>query len=383
MVINATPSPESHLRQDQLNAILSSMAEGLIAVDREEKVILMNQAAGIMLRLAPQAAIGRDIREIFQLERASFSVDQNQPIAPPVTRAIREKNIISVNLIDDLQIRNSAGGTFPIAMMAAPLLVEGEVDGAIIIFRDITRDKEVDRAKTEFVSLASHQLKTPLSAINWYAETMLEQEIGKLNRKQKEYLENLYSSNRRMIELVNSLLNVSRIDLGTFAVEPKPTDLRQIADSVIAEFNPVVAEKRIELAKLYAADLPSINVDPKLTRIIFQNYLSNAIKYTPPGGTVTVELSKVGGEIVWRVADSGFGIPAADHHKIFTKLFRSENVREQEADGTGLGLYIVKSIMEAVGGRVWFDSLEGQGSTFYAALPLAGMPARSGAKGLI
>ncbi len=377
----AAMPPLSPLRQDQLNAILSSMAEGLIAVDRSEKIILMNQAAGIMLRLAPQAAVGKDIREVFVLERGNSSTVR-EALAPPVSRAMAEKNIISFSLRDDLQLKNSAGVSFPVAMMVAPLLVAGEVDGAIVIFRDVARDKEVDRAKTEFVSLASHQLKTPLSAINWYAETMLEQEIGKLNRKQKEYLENLYNSNRRMIELVNSLLNVSRIDLGTFAIEPKPTDLRELADSVVAELAPILAEKRIDLSKLYATGLPILSVDPKLTRIVFQNYLSNAVKYTPPAGTIAVELSRVGEEIVWRVADSGFGIPASDQHKIFTKLFRAENIRDQEADGTGLGLYIVKSIMEAVGGRVWFESLEGQGSTFYAAFPLTGMPARSGAKGL-
>ena len=187
-------------RQEQLNAILSSMAEGLIAIDNERRIILMNQAAGILLRTAPPEATGQEIKQILAVYR------DNQPLAYqdlPIEKAITERDIISIGLLDNLSVKAKNGRLFPIAMTIAPLLAKGEISGAIILFRDITKDREIDQAKTEFVSLASHQLKTPLSAINWYSEMVLEEEVGPLNEKQKEYLKNLYDANRRMVELVN------------------------------------------------------------------------------------------------------------------------------------------------------------------------------------
>ncbi|MBI2100934.1 MAG: PAS domain S-box protein [Candidatus Vogelbacteria bacterium] len=372
---------EAELRekQEQLNAILSSMAEGLIAIDNDRRVILMNQAAGILLRTAPQEATGQDIRQILRSYRDGVELPYKDL---PIEKAMTERNIISVGLLENLSVRIKNGRLFPAAMMIAPLLNKGEVSGAIILFRDITKDKEIDRAKTEFVSLASHQLKTPLSAINWYSEMMLEEEVGPLNDKQKEYLKNLYDANRRMVELVNSLLNVSRIDLGTFAVEPTPTDFAAVADGVLAELAPQIALKKLYLNKEFDSQVPKINADVKLVRIVFQNLLSNAVKYTAPGGSLGLTIKREGENVLIRVTDTGYGIPAADQGKIFTKLFRADNIRDKEAEGTGLGLYIVKAVVEEVGGRIWFDSLEGRGTTFFITLPLAGMPKKEGVKGL-
>jgi len=370
---------ELHERQEQLNAILSSMAEGLIAIDNERKVILMNQAAGILLRTAPQEAAGQDIRQILTVYRDGQELAYSDL---PVEKAIAERDIISIGLLDNLSVKAKNGRLFPMAMTIAPLLAKGEVSGAIILFRDITKDREVDRAKTEFVSLASHQLKTPLSAINWYSEMVLEEEVGPLNDKQKEYLKNLYDANRRMVELVNSLLNVSRIDLGVFAVEPVPTNFPSVADEVLVELKPRIELKKLRLEKEYGQAMPDVNADPKLVRIIFQNLLSNAVKYTAPNGVIGLAVKKEGQNILIRVTDTGYGIPAADQGKIFTKLFRADNIRDKEAEGTGLGLYIVKAVVEAAGGRIWFDSLEGRGSSFFITLPLAGMTKKAGVKGL-
>ena len=366
-------------RQEQLNAILSSMAEGLIAIDNERRIILMNQAAGILLRTAPPEAAGQEIKQILAIYR------DNQPLVYqdlPIEKAIAERDIISIGLLDNLSVKAKNGRLFPIAMTIAPLLAKGEISGAIILFRDITKDREIDQAKTEFVSLASHQLKTPLSAINWYSEMVLEEEVGPLNEKQKEYLKNLYDANRRMVELVNSLLNVSRIDLGAFAVEPAPTDFSAVADEVLTELKPQIGLKKLRLDKEYDKQVPSINADPKLLRIIFQNLLSNAVKYTAPNGVIGLALKKEGDNVLIRVTDTGYGIPAADQGKIFTKLFRADNVRDKEAEGTGLGLYIVKAVVEAGGGRIWFDSLEGRGTSFFITLPLVGMKKKAGTRGL-
>ena len=367
--------------ENRLNAILSSMAEGLVAIDNDRKVILMNQAAGILLRTAPPEATGRDVREILMFSREGKELAFEEV---PIERAMTERNIISTSLLDNLSVRAKNGQLFPVAMMVAPLLTggEGDVSGAIILFRDITKEREIDQAKTELVSLASHQLRTPLSAINWYAEMLIGQEVGTLTDKQREYLQNLADANHRMIDLVNSLLNVSRIDLGTFAIEPTPIDFASIGRSVLAELEPQVVAKHLKVTVNHDPNLPSVSADPKLVRIIFQNLLSNAVKYTPPQGEVKLSISLMSPNLIITISDTGYGIPAAARGKMFTKLFRADNIKAKEAEGTGLGLYIVKSILDVSGGRIEFDSLEGKGTTFRVFMPLSGMKKRSGDKGL-
>lgn len=240
----------------------------------------------------------------------------------------------------------------------------------------------VDKAKSEFVSLASHQLRTPLSTINWYAEMLLAGDAGTLSPEQKQFMDEIYKGNQRMVELVNALLNVSRIDLGTFAIDPEPTDLRTISDSLLTELMPQIKTREVIVDKKYDPDFPTLFLDPKLMRIVIQNLLTNAIKYTPAKGQVMIDLSRMKTMVEIKVSDTGFGIPKDQQSKIFTKLFRADNVREKETDGTGLGLYIVKSIIEQSGGSVRFDSVLDKGTTFYVTIPIVGMKKKEGVKGL-
>lgn len=252
----------------------------------------------------------------------------------------------------------------------------------VSLCQDVTLRKEIDRAKTEFVSLASHQLRTPLSAIRWYSEMLLSKYVGELNEKQRQYVQEIYEGNLRMVELVNALLNVSRIDLGTFAIEPEPVSLVEICESVLKELAPQIAERKQEVERLFAAAPKTYNADPKLIRMVFQNFLSNSVKYTQPGGHITVEVATRENNLYIRVSDNGYGIPKSQHAKMFEKLFRADNVRQKDTEGTGLGMYIVKAIIESSGGRIWFESEENQGTTFHVLLPLSGMPRKTGTKGL-
>ena len=259
---------------------------------------------------------------------------------------------------------------------------QGVLEFFVGIERDITREKEIDSAKTEFVSLASHQLRTPLSAINWYTEMLLSEDAGPITDTQREYLNEVSHGSRRMVELVNALLNVSRIELGTFAVQPEPTDVVELARDVLNELKPKISEKKLFIEEKFSEHLPKVLVDPKLTRIVFQNLLTNAVKYTPEEGkiSVSIALGEDGKMFTISVSDTGYGIPAEDRPRIFTKLFRASNIREKETDGTGLGLYIVKSIAEHSGGTVTFTSKEGKGTTFTLMLPVSGMRSQEGNK---
>lgn len=258
----------------------------------------------------------------------------------------------------------------------------GVLEFFIGIERDITKEKEIDSAKTEFVSLASHQLRTPLSAINWYTEMLLSEDAGAITDMQREYLGEVSRGSRRMVELVNALLNVSRIELGTFAVQPEPTDVVELARDVINELKSKILEKKLHIEEAYVENLPKMMVDPKLTRIVFQNLLTNAVKYTPEEGKISISIAMSADETMFTIAvsDTGYGIPKEDQSRIFTKLFRASNIREKETDGTGLGLYIIKSIVEHSGGTVTFESEEGKGTTFTLTLPVSGMRPQEGNK---
>lgn len=252
------------------------------------------------------------------------------------------------------------------------------------VARDITIEKNVDKAKTEFVSLASHQLRTPLTSVSWYTEMLLSGDAGRLSREQKKYLKEVYSGNKRMIALVNALLNVSRLELGTFAIEPKQVDVIALAKSAIQEQKQLIRVKKITLSSVYPQKPLIAQADEKLLYIVLQNLLSNAIKYTPREGFITFELTRdeKKNNYLLTFSDTGYGIPKHQQARIFSKLFRADNIIDKEIEGTGLGLYIVKSILDRAGGKIWFKSKENKGSTFFVSLPMEGLRKKEGEKAI-
>lgn len=286
--------------------------------------------------------------------------------------------------IGDINNKRKNGELYTVAASITPILnAKNEVEFFVAIERDITKEKQIDKAKTEFVSLASHQLRTPLSSVKWYSEILLAGDAGKLSVAQEQYLREVYQSNERMIDLVNSLLNVSRIDMGTLAIKIEPVDLRQLTDSVLAETIAMIKKKAINIKTVYDPKLATLPADSKLMRIVIQNLISNAIKYTPEKGAVEIKIGQDKTNINFSIKDNGFGIPEADQAKIFSKLFRAENVKEKETEGTGLGLYLVKAVVAYADGKIWFESIENKGTTFFVQLPLEGMKEKKGDKSLI
>jgi PAS domain S-box-containing protein len=279
--------------------------------------------------------------------------------------------------------KKKSGTQYIAALSIAPILdFKGEVKYFVGIERDITKEKTIDRMKTEFISVASHQLRTPLSAVRWFAEMLLSGDAGKLKNEQKDYIQQIYDSNDRMIELVNALLNVSRIEEGRIAVDPEPTDLGKLVDQVISELTPKIKEKKLNIVISKHKNLPKISIDPKLIRQVYANLLSNAVKYTPENGEVTIIISKKEEDIISQIQDNGYGIPEDQQEKIFTKFFRADNIRLKIPDGTGLGLYIVKSVVESSGGKIWYESKPNQGTTFWFTLPVSGTAPKAGERKL-
>jgi signal transduction histidine kinase len=235
----------------------------------------------------------------------------------------------------------------------------------------------------EFSSLATHELRTPIAAVKGYLNLIASDKAGNLTDPQKKYLHEVTHANDRLLTLVNAMLDVSRIELGTLAIEPAPASLTKIADGVLAELAPKIKEKGQVLLKKYDEAIPDpVQLDSSLTHAIFINILSNAVKYTAEKGTITLTIQKRESDILITVADTGCGIPKAQQARIFEKLFRADNVRVKIPEGTGLGLYLVKSILEQTNGKIWFESEEDKGTTFFVTIPIAGMSPRQGTRGL-
>lgn len=352
-----------------------------IAVESSVNPIALASPKGILTYVNPSFVKmwGYDnAREIIGRPIADFWRIREEEVAK-LSEFLEEKQ----GCIGEMTAKRKNGSLFEVETSAS---VIKEKSGKPIClmgsFIDITEQKRISRAKTEFVSLASHQLKTPLTNIGWHVESLLKKDFGKVSKKQREYLEIIYNSNLRLVKLVNALLNVSRIELDTFAINSQPINVIEIAENVLKEFSRQIKEKRLKLEKNFDK-LSIIKTDANLIRIVFQNLLSNSVKYTPRNAKIVFSLKRKNSDLLIRVSDTGYGIPKEQQSEMFAKFFRGDNIRRGEQDGTGLGLYITKSIVEKSNGKIWFKSKENEGTAFYVRIPLKGAKGKKGDKQLI
>jgi two-component system phosphate regulon sensor histidine kinase PhoR len=224
--------------------------------------------------------------------------------------------------------------------------------------------------KTDFVSFVTHQLRTPLAGIKWMLE--LAAQTPELPADAGSYVDDARAAAERLIGLVNDLLDISRLESGKLSVTLQPTPLRKLTQSTLDDLGTLIRDKGHRLA-VAEGRAPVVMADPQLLRQVIVNLASNAIKYTPPGGEITITLSVEDVRMArWAITDTGIGIPKASLTRLFEKFYRADNVHTVETEGTGLGLYLVRLIVERLSGRVWCESEEGRGSTFIFTLPISG-----------
>lgn len=238
----------------------------------------------------------------------------------------------------------------------------------LVTLVDIHEQKELERIKTEFLSLASHQLRSPLANLKWYIDFLLHRRSAELTDNVRTYLIRMNERNEDMIDLVNTLLNMSRVEMGRVKVDLTQTDLAHTATSVLEELAEEAKRKAIVVTREFP-DTMVTKSDSKLVRIVFQNLVSNALRYTQENGKVTVRIEKRSSGFVMSVTDTGVGIPLEEQGKIFSKLYRATNARAIEANGNGIGLYMSKALVEALGGTIGFTTELGKGTTFTVTLP--------------
>lgn len=229
----------------------------------------------------------------------------------------------------------------------------------------------LDEAKDEFISMASHQLRTPLTSIKGYLSMMVEGDLGKVNAAQEKALKEAFGSSQRMVYLIADFLNVSRIKTGKFVIETKEVDLPQVVGEEITQLREMAASREITLQYEAPGVFPRVKLDDNKIRQVMMNMVDNAIYYTPSGGMVTIQLYVDARDVVFKVVDTGIGVPKREQHKLFTKFFRAGNARKARPDGTGLGLFMAQKIIVEQGGSIIFESTEGKGSTFGFRFPLA------------
>lgn len=370
---------ELESEQQQLTTIIDGIGDGVFVIDEHKTIKVFNKMAEKISGYTIKEAIGKPYHEILQF----VDEETGEPQAGFIHDVFKSGKIQTMPKHVNLITKN--GMQIPVADSAAPLKGKnGKVHGAVIVFRDITLEHSVDKAKTEFVSLASHQLRAPLTAIHWNAELLLNSDIGKLNKQQRETAKEIFEGTERMTGLVKALLNVSRIELGTFAIEPEDVNLKDLINIVLKEQSHKIEEKDLTVNVKYTRSLKKYSGDKKLLLILFQNLISNATKYNKQGGSIDIAIkeSKTKNTLTIQIKDSGIGIPKEQQANIYEKLFRADNTEQTNESGTGLGLYIVKAIVTESEGTIEFSSVENKGTTFTITLPLGGMKPKEGSKPL-
>jgi len=325
-----------------------------LVFDEENKLSLINPQAEVFFDVKSRDIIGRPV-----LELSTF------PTIEPLVRLVGGE--IKGVFRKELPITEK----LTLEVSTVPMMRKEEKLGTLVILHDVTREKMIGKMKTEFVSLTAHQLRTPLSAIKWTLRMMLDGDLGPITEEQRDYIEKTYQSNERMITLINDLLNVTRIEEGRYLYRPVLTDIESLVQFVINTLRDQIKKKEIKFEyKKPKKKLPKVMLDVEKMKLAIQNLLDNAIRYTRPEGRVTVSLRYVKKEIELSVKDTGIGIPKDQQERVFIKFFRGANAIRLETEGSGLGLFIVKNIIEAHGGKIWFESEENVGTTFHFTIPV-------------
>jgi len=363
--------------RSKTEALLGSIGDGVFAVDRSGRIIEFNRAAVALTGLRLEQALYCPHRQVVDLVDERMGMLDVDPV-----RQVLEHGL-TLRYQRDLVLVRQDGSRLPVTVSAAPVLNEqGEVQGCVVVFNDASQEREVDHMKTEFISLASHQLRTPMTGVKGVLALLLDEVLGPLNGEQKDYLRRAYDANERLIALVNDLLNVSRLEQGRVQIQWESVHLEEMLRRLVNDFQARAAHYRQMLTLEVEGNLPSeIKGDRMRLREVFANLIDNAVKYTPERGQIRVRLRPCTEEVVVDIIDSGVGIPPDKLASLFQKFSRIQNPLSAREFGTGLGLYFARSVVELHHGVIEVTSEPEHGSTFSVRLPRHPVPIQTGLPG--
>lgn len=346
-------------------AIIANFIDPIIVVDKDNKITFLNPAAKEIFGF-----IDSDLGRVVEAAN-NYSLDNFKKFVSK-QYLVKRGQLIKSNDPNEEEVTvgyNDQELTYKV-ITAKVVADNDEYLGVMKIFYNLTREKMIDRMKSEFISIAAHQLRTPLSAIKWAIKMILDGDVGKLNKEQQDLLSQGYVSNERIITLVNDMLNVSRIEEGRFGYSFTQDKFEEALDIVVKSLANQIEKKKIKLGLSLPSNLPLVYMDKQKMILVLQNILENAVKYTPENGKIEVKVTNKIDNLEISVKDNGVGIPKKDQEKLFSKFFRATNAMRLQAEGSGLGLFIVKNIVEKHGGTIVCKSEEGRGTEFVFTLPL-------------
>lgn len=354
--------------RNKLSITLSGISEGVFVVDKSGVVSFLNQAAERIFGMKGSAVLGKKADDVFKIEDDDGRI--NVSYFFPKEKLSKDMVTFSRNGVKITQPENR----IVYADLIAANIVEGEgVNlGAIVTLHDVSKEKDLEEMKLDFVSMAAHELRTPLTSIRGYL-SVLQEEIGKtLKEEQSSFLEKAFISSTQLAALVENLLSVSRIERGSLQIQSQPTQWEPLVEEAYTNFLPQAEERKVKLTYVKPKEtFPLVLVDRFRISEVVSNLVSNALNYTPSGGSVEISLEHKDKEVITHVTDTGPGIPESALPKLFTKFFRVSGVLEQGSKGTGLGLYISKAVVDMHKGRIWVESTLGKGSTFSFSVPVS------------
>jgi len=350
----------------QDRAILDSIPYGVLSVDPKGRVTAANPAAGKLLGLNAMDLAGKECVALIPLINKDHKT-QFEGEKHPLLQCLKDRTPFYSSSAMHLGILRKDETVLPTMLSVTPLVQGEELLGGIVVFMDMTEERQIDYMKSEFISLASHQLRTPLSSILWYLE-LFDSERVKVPPDQEGYIREIEKSARRMEKLLETLIRVARLDEGTIAVEKQELNIGTALRQIIEEMKSTAKETKIATAIHIPKHAIHVTTDPVLLGVVMQNLFTNAAKYSRPGSQIEIDLTEEKDHVIISVKDQGLGIPKKDQSRIFQKFFRAANVRTIQANGTGLGLYITKTVMDSIGGKIWFESEEKKGTTFFIQL---------------
>ncbi len=345
---------EMDKERKKTSAIINNFVDGLLLFDSLNRLSLINPKAEEMFDVKARDIVKRTSKELITF-----------PTLKPMIK------LVGTDLKEVFRKEVQFGEDTFFEVTNIPIKKGGKSISTLIIVHDVTRERRIEKIKSEFVSVAAHQLRTPLSGIKWTLRTILDEKEG-ISEEQFNFVEKAYEANERMVNLVNDLLNVSRIEEGRYMYKPKKADLMETIKPIIDSYEEKIKEKGLKFEKKEPKEqLPKLKIDTEKIGMIAHNFLDNALKYTKEGKiTFAIELLDKEDKVKLSVSDTGVGIPEDQQERMFNKFFRAANVMRMETEGSGLGLFIAKNIIEAHGGNVGFTSKEGEGSTFFCTLPI-------------
>ncbi len=347
----------------RLDAILEFSADGVTIIDSAHHIVMFNRALAAMTGVKPAEAIGRQFEDILQLvnQRAGLALSAAEANGWPLVGA-------SAPLFVEGDLRRASGKLVSVEINFAPLFDrEGHLVNIIANVRDITRFREADEMKSTFVSVVSHELKTPVALIKGYASTLRRQDASWDQKTMHDSLQVIEEESDRLAELIDNLLDASRVQAGNFRLALVELDIDQLVIKVVEKFRTQANHQRLTAA--VPSDLPLVHADEARITQVLSNLISNAIKYSPEGAEVRITGKATPAEVIISVSDNGPGIPPEDQPQLFTRFYRVDNAMTRKTQGAGLGLYLSKAIIEAHGGRIWVESDGRSGSTFSFSLP--------------